>query len=315
MQIYRDDRNAGLHSAARWVLGRWNQAKPLADIDGKLVTREPRTGFDWYQTTSGCTMVVLQGPATFQMGSRPDDPDFGDDEQVHTRRIPRSFTIATTEVTIEQFQRFRKLPERKKPYTPEDTCPAIGVSWFDAAAYCNWLTVQELGREAAAAEMCYEEGPEFKLKKNYLSLRGYRLPTEAEWEFACRADTATRRPYGHSDRLLENYAWHIFNSQDQVWPVGLLKPNDFGLFDMLGNGYEWCQERELPYPIETGQIVDDREDSQLDVNPTGPRPTRGGTVADQPSLLRSANRYFYPANTAYKDAVGFRIARTLSVTE
>ena len=78
-----------------------------------------------------------------------------------------------------------------------------------------------------------------------LKRTGYRLPTEAEWEYACRAGTVTSRYYGVSVELLGKYAWYQANSQDHAWPGGSLLPNDLGLFDMLGNVFEWVQDREV----------------------------------------------------------------------
>ena len=82
-----------------------------------------------------------------------------------------------------------------------------------------------------------------KILADALKQPGYRLPTEAEWEYACRAGTMTSRYYGRSVKLLEKYAWYLANSQDHAWPCGRLLPNELGLFDMLGNVYEWCHEQ------------------------------------------------------------------------
>ena len=82
-----------------------------------------------------------------------------------------------------------------------------------------------------------------KIVPDALERPGYRLPTEAEWEYACRAGAVTSRYYGRSVELLGKYAWYLQNSQDRAWPCGQLLPNELGLFDMLGNVYEWCQEQ------------------------------------------------------------------------
>ena len=82
-----------------------------------------------------------------------------------------------------------------------------------------------------------------KTVPDFLDRSGYRLPTEAEWEYACRSGAVTSRYYGGSVELLGQYAWYNQNSKDRAWPCGLVKPNDLGLFDMLGNVYEWCQEQ------------------------------------------------------------------------
>ena len=112
--------------------------------------------------------------------------------------------------------------------------------------YCNWLSEQEglpkdqwcyLPNEAGA----YAEG--MTIPADVLERTGYRLPTEAEWEYACRAGAVTSRYYGHSIDLLDAYAWYQANSKEHAWTCGSLLPNDLGLFDMLGNVFEWCQDQ------------------------------------------------------------------------
>ncbi len=121
----------------------------------------------------------------------------------------------------------------------------IGFTWYMAAHYCNWLSEQEglpkdqwcyLPNEAGA----YAEG--MSIPADVLERTGYRLPTEAEWEYACRAGAVTSRYYGHSIDLLDAYAWYQANSKEHAWTCGSLLPNDLGLFDMLGNEFEWVQD-------------------------------------------------------------------------
>src|SRR5262249_52040544 len=148
------------------------------------------------------------------------------------------FAIATHKVSVEEFLRFRPGFGYSPYYAPSRDCPVELVSWFDAAAYCNWLSEQE---GIAKEQWCYEPNSKgeytegMKVKSEFSRLAGYRLPTEVEWEYACRAESVTSRHFGETDELLGQYSWYTKNSQDRcMLPVGTLKPNDWGLFDVLG---------------------------------------------------------------------------------
>jgi formylglycine-generating enzyme required for sulfatase activity len=147
------------------------------------------------------------------------------------------------------------------------------------------------------------------LRKDYLSLTGYRLPTEAEWEYACRAGAVTSRYYGETEELLVQYCWYNKNSGERAWPVGRKKPNDLGLFDMHGNVVTWCQESYSPYPPEKdGEAVEDKEDT-YSIDTQHSRMLRGGSFDVPASYVRSAFRFYYgPAARTYD--YGFRPARS-----
>jgi formylglycine-generating enzyme required for sulfatase activity len=142
-----------------------------------------------------------------------------------------------------------------------------------------------------------------KIPADFWKRQGYRLPTEAEWEYAVRAGAMTSRHYGLSVQLLENYAWYTANSHEHAWPSGSLMPNDLGLFDMLGNVLEWCQER--PRRYQPGRV----EASVDDIIDDTPRLLRGGAFTVPPGVVRSASRDRVAPTVQYA-SVGFRFART-----
>ena len=234
------------------------------------------------------------------------------DEFQHRKRIGRTFALAAAPVTKEQFLRFQpSFSHSEFMRYPLPTCPIGGVTWYQAAAYCNWLSLQEGIPEQ---EWCYEKdarGQVAKLKPNYLSLTGYRLPTEAEWEYACRAGAVTSRCYGETAELQTKYAWNWDNTPEQTQPVGTKKPNDWGLFDMQGNVAHWCQERHKPYPVKPGGPIDDVEDI-LSVISTDKRVLRGGSFLYAAGTVRSADRVGPQPPSYWSSTVGFRPARTIA---
>jgi formylglycine-generating enzyme required for sulfatase activity len=148
-----------------------------------------------------------------------------------------------------------------------------------------------------------------KVYPDYLERKGYRLPTEAEWEYACRAEAVTSRYYGNTVELLPRYAWFVRNSQDRTWPVGQKRPNDLGLFDMHGNVWNWCQDPYLSYPIQEGdKTVIDQENTH-DILYTISRVLRGGSFFSLPSAVRSPNRINLRPSNRFSD-FGLRVART-----
>jgi serine/threonine protein kinase/formylglycine-generating enzyme required for sulfatase activity len=301
---YRADPDPGLHAAVEWLLRHWGDEPWLRQVeqewakdrqqreerlDGirhELVKNKGAAKQQWYVNGQGQTMVVIPGPVEFVMGSPATEEARGTNESQHRKRIGRTFAIAASPLTTEQFLRFSP-----KSGGGEMTRPKTDVSWYEAAAYCNWLSKQEGITED---QWCYEtnlQGQVTKLKENYLSRTGYRLPTEAEWEYACRAGAVASWHYGGAEELAEKYMWFVGNSGGHVWPVGSKKPNDWGLFDMHGNVWNWCQERSKAYPqAEEGKALDDLEDIPS-IDNEDRRVLRGGSQHTHPRGGTAATRH------------------------
>ena len=256
----------------------------------------------------------------FRMGSPPTEPNRNETMETARRMlIPRRFAIAAKEVTIEQWQRFERThtqlgwpPIFVKQYSPDPDGPMSGFTWYIAANYCNWLSEQEgLPKD----QWCYlpvdgntyDEG--MTIPADVLERRGYRLPTEPEWEYACRSGTVTSRYYGQSTELLDAYARSLANSKEHAWSCGSLLPNDLGLFDMLGNELEWVQDSTRRTMSERRGLYSDIINISESIIEKNPRILRGGSFLNLPAFVRSAIRSWNdPSNRGIY--FGFRPSRT-----
>ena len=231
---------------------------------------------------------MIKGPIDARLGSPPTESGRDSDEGQATRHIERTFAISTTEVTIAQYLRFNPTaPRHLSEHAPENDCPVGAVTWFDAVRYCRWLSQEEAhtGRPNVLSahrqdRVGHGESP------TMCSRTGYRLPTEAEWEFACRAGTSSIRFFGHDPALLRSYAWYHNNTDVRSWPVGSLKPNGFGLFDIMGNVSEWCLDSYATNRAAGTEEFINRRKMEGSVQVA----TRGGGYNDSVRTLRSANR-------------------------
>jgi formylglycine-generating enzyme required for sulfatase activity len=199
--------------------------------------------------------MVFIRPGTFRIGSPASEPDRDDgDEGPQTEVIiSRSFWMGRHEVTQGEYldvmginpSHFNGVRWGSIDYGTDLKRPVEQVSWDDAVAYCAALTDREL--EAGLIPVG----------------TAYRLPTEAEWEYACRALTSTRFSYGDDPEYhqLTDYAWFSENSEGRTHPVGKKLPNPWGLYDMHGNVWEWCQD----FWVYPGGLVADPIGRQLGV--------------------------------------------------
>jgi formylglycine-generating enzyme required for sulfatase activity len=187
--------------------------------------------------------------------------------------------------------------------------PVVETGWFGAAAYCDWLSMRsELTRAYDHSTWLCNGGDPY-------GAEGYRLPTEAEWEYACRAGSETALANGPlndiycgvpEDSLLYRIGWYCGNSAGRSHAAAQLAPNAWGLYDMHGNVWEWCNDFYAADYYESSPAVD----------PTGPpdgdlRMLRGGYWSGFASLCRSASRPNFTLRADSQNFVGFRVVRTL----
>ena len=293
--------DAGLHAAAGWALGRrWG--RPVGAAAGD------RGG--WFVAPHGETYAVVEPPGRVRLGTpgAAANPKISDEEPALVD-VPRRYAIGMTEVSAGLF---RQWPGAGKDHGSGPVA-AGRVSWYAAAEFCNWLSERD---GLPRSQWCYEPnpkggyGPGMRPAPFHVLRSGWRLPTEAEWEHAARAGAPGRRFFGEADGLLTRYAWTVANSGDAARPVGELRPNDFGLFDVLGNVHEWAGDPYTEaYPA----------GPRLDFGPTGAvepednRVLRGGAYNLPENRLRSAYRYqIVPGNSP--GSCGLRVARTLPST-
>lgn len=335
--LYFDaDRAGGNGGKDLWMCRRVRKAvlaerpappRAVAPFDAAEARAHQQAWADYLNTainvTNGDGMrLTLIPPGEFLMGSSDDQiaeathagEEIGTNSEILSRIerfespqrkvvITKPFWIGTTEVTVERFKKFsatgyltdaeraatgalpssQAAPTYLNPvYLISDDSPASVITWNDAVAYCRWLSEQEGAT--------------------------YRLPTDAEWEYACRAGTITQYSFGDDPSQLGKFAWHYENAGIQPRPASTKLPNGFGLFDMHGNVWEWCAD----YHNEKVNVT------LSPFDPSGPsdgyrRVLRGGAVGYNATYCRSAFRH-YGAPSNYGDSFGFRCVRTIDMS-
>ena len=243
------------------------------------------------KTESGIEMIIIP-EGWFQMGS---DKGPKDESPVHKVWIS-SFMMDKYEVPQSEFHKH----EISDPsHFKDPNAPLNQMNWSDAAMYCNDRSYAE------GLEECYDEST---WDCNFLA-NGYRLPTEAEWEYACRAGTQTEYSFGNNKNQLDSFAWYEGNSSEKAHLIGQKKPNPWGLYDMHGNIAEWCNDWYDPNSYKNSSERD----------PKGPtkgkeRVVRGGSWSSTAQSLRSAYRASDPSlndTCLSSDTIGFRCVRNI----
>ena len=274
------------------------------------VKADGATGQDWGTVVPGTWTTIPGG--TFQMGSPSSESCRYSNETQHQVTLTHKFEIQATEVTQGQFTSLMG-------YSPSyfsscgGSCPVEQVNWHEAAAYANALSTQK-GKAAcytctgSGKSVTCSEATAYAGAKVY-TCPGYRLPTEAEWEFAYRAGTSTAFYNGgitscsSTDPNLDKIGWYDENSGNKTHPVGGKTPNAWGLYDMAGNVWEWCHDW---YNSSYG--------SSAVTDPVGTsgsfRVGRGGSWRGNADFARAAIRSYWYPDLRSRD-LGFRLARSV----
>jgi len=253
-------------------------------------------------------MITIPG-GTFQMGST-----YNSDEQPEHTVMVSSFMMNKYEVTQSQYQTV--MGTNPSWYNANDDapdCPVEQVSWYDVLVFCNRLSMQEgltpvytisgSTDPSVWGSVPLTSSSTWNAATMNLAANGYRLPTEAEWEYATRGGTTTTYYWGEStaDETISPYEWYAYNSTNNTHGVGQKTPNAYGLCDMLGNVSEWCWDWFGTYP------------SEVQTDPVGPfsgsyRILRGGSIGGTWATLRSAYRDCL--DPEYRSHIfGFRVVR------
>jgi formylglycine-generating enzyme required for sulfatase activity len=234
--------------------------------------------------------MVLIPAGEFLMGSPDSDKQALDNEKPqHRLRITRPFYLGKYQVTQEEYQQvtgynpsaFSATGQARDRISRQDTkrFPVENVTWDEAVEFCHKLS--NLPEEKAAG-------------------RTYRLPSEAQWEYACRAGSMTKWCCGDDEASLVDYGWFDANSARTTHPVGEKKPNAWGLYDMHGNGWEWCQDW-----YDSGYYAHSPADDPMGPVTGSLRVFRGGGWIHEASCLRSAFRNFI--EPGHRSDLGLRV--------
>lgn len=286
----------------------------VGSASGQGVSSQPFTAYEEKLPGTAVTFKMLPIPAgEFSWGSPAGEKGRNEDEGPQRKVKIAAFWMEAHEVTFDEFDVYADEEKDKTPLPDGMTrpsppyidltlgmgklggFPANSMSQYGALMYCRWL---------------YQKTGIF-----------YRLPTEAEWEYACRAGSTTAYPFGNDAAKLKEYAWYAGSSENKYHKVGGLKPNAWGLYDMLGNVGEWTLDQYDPAFLSSAA---DKDPWNTPTSKT-PRTVKGGNYQDEPASLRSASRLKSNSDWNRRDPqipkskwwnadapfIGFRVVRPL----
>ncbi len=277
----------------------------------KVVAKDSKGG-----TTEGpvwrfTTLVAPEGMVLVEKGSFTMGDTWGggdsDEKPTHKVTFTYDFYIGKYEVTFDEYDAFCNATGRSKASDNSwgrGTRPVIYVSWWDAIAYCNWLSEKEKLPKA------YDNNGNFLDKDGRVTtdpskVVGYRLPTEAEWEYAARGGNKSKGyKYAGSDNV-SDVAWYSSNSGSKTQEVGKKAPNELGIYDMSGNVWEWCSDW-----YDSGYYAKSPTTNPYNSTAGSSRVVRGGSWGNSAAYVRVANRLHYSPTVTFH-SLGFRIARTV----
>ena len=273
-------------SKEHWVCGLALAVAVSAILQGcgRRNRSAPPTSKPVITNTIGMKLALIPA-GEFLMGSPDSDDQANNDEKPQDLvRIIKPFRMGVYEVTQSEWKAVMgTTPWKGEQFVKEgDRYPATYVSWLDATEFCRKLTDRERGAG--------------RLKAG----ESYRLPTEAQWEYACRAGTKTRFSFGDDEADLKHFAWYVDNAHGWAHPMGQKSANAWGLFDMHGNVSEWCSDSGLAKRF---------DGSPAAISLGGQPQKRGGCSETGPWTCRSA---YHSAGDPWKgwNALGFRVVRT-----
>lgn len=314
--LRQHDGDPAVHSAAAWAV---RNLRVLRDDQTTRAAYDPTGERDWFtvDVEDTRTTFVVYRPGRFTMGSPADEAERSDYESPRQdTTLTRSFALARREVARAEFETFMQqanatgLPNIDE-WSPLGSEPVVAPTWDEALAFALWIQARIEGRDAwekyglGSRQVfpmvgAWMLGAELRIPER---VGEFRLPTEAEWEYACRSGTTTAYSFGSDRSLLERYGWFADNSGLKTHEPGLLRPNPTGLFNIHGQCWEWCLDWYAPYSSEpvTDPVGPDEGDRKA---------LRGGCWNLGARYARSACRNAHiPSNRNYY--ISFRLALTV----